>query len=190
MAGVTDHRLIEDRVMVGLSGSKDSWALIRILDVCGGPIDFSQSPSTSIRATGLRAPQADRDLPARGWELRVEHTNIGETIEDILEVDATPCSLCAAPPRRALPSGEDRRRDQDRARITPTISSRRCSSTSSGLAKGDAGPLVSDNGEHVSSALASSSSRARAYARASELPIIGCCCPACGGLAAASESSA
>ena len=42
---ITDYNLIEDgdRVMVGLSGGKDSWALIQILDVLRqrAPIDFS-----------------------------------------------------------------------------------------------------------------------------------------------------
>jgi tRNA 2-thiocytidine biosynthesis protein TtcA len=42
---ISDYRLIEhgDRVMVGLSGGKDSWALLRILDVLRrrAPIEFS-----------------------------------------------------------------------------------------------------------------------------------------------------
>ena len=42
---ITDYNLIEDgdRVMIGLSGGKDSWALIQILDVLKkrAPIDFS-----------------------------------------------------------------------------------------------------------------------------------------------------
>ncbi len=42
---IIEHGLIEegDRVMVGLSGGKDSWALIQILDALQkrAPIDFS-----------------------------------------------------------------------------------------------------------------------------------------------------
>ena len=36
-----------------------------------------------------------RTCEARGWEYRIEHTDIGELIEDILDADQTPCSLCA-----------------------------------------------------------------------------------------------
>jgi tRNA 2-thiocytidine biosynthesis protein TtcA len=44
--------------------------------------------------------------------------------------------------------------------------------------------LVSDNGEHVvvRPLVYVTESEARQYARESSLPIIGCCCPACGDL--------
>jgi tRNA 2-thiocytidine biosynthesis protein TtcA len=44
--------------------------------------------------------------------------------------------------------------------------------------------LVSDNGQHVviRPLVNVLESEARAYAKASGLPIIGCCCPACGDL--------
>jgi tRNA 2-thiocytidine biosynthesis protein TtcA len=36
-----------------------------------------------------------RTCEERGWEYRIEHTSIGEQMDDILEANATPCSLCA-----------------------------------------------------------------------------------------------
>jgi tRNA 2-thiocytidine biosynthesis protein TtcA len=44
--------------------------------------------------------------------------------------------------------------------------------------------LVSDDGKHVviRPLVYTTESEARSYAKASELPIIGCCCPACGDL--------
>src|SRR6187551_1687313 len=97
---ITDFNLVEDgdRIMVGLSGGKDSWALIQVLSVLQqrAPIDFS------IVAVNVDSGYADykhdviaRTCEARGWELRIEHTSIGEVIDEKLDPDQTPCSLCA-----------------------------------------------------------------------------------------------
>src|SRR5712691_11902961 len=97
---IIDFDLIEDgdRVMVGLSGGKDSWALIQTLDVLRrrAPIRFSL---VAVNVdSGYKEYKHDliaRTCEARGWEYRIEHTDIGEVIEDILDADQTPCSLCA-----------------------------------------------------------------------------------------------
>src|SRR6476646_5838351 len=104
---ITEFNLIEDgdRIMVGLSGGKDSWALIQILDVLQkrAPIDFSLvAVNIDSGYEGYEHHKLTETCAARGWELHVEHTNIGETIEDILEVDATPCSLWGRVRRGAL----------------------------------------------------------------------------------------
>src|SRR3954464_15912637 len=83
---IVDHRLIEDgdRVMVGLSGGKDSWALIQILDVLQkrAPIAFSLAAvNIGSGHDGYEHHKLTETCAARGWELHVEHTNIGETIE-------------------------------------------------------------------------------------------------------------
>ena len=97
---ITDHLLVEDgdRVMVGLSGGKDSWALLHILHELrqGAPIDFS---IIAVNVdSGYRDYKHDviaRTCEARGWEYRIEHTTIGNVMDDLLEANATPCSLCA-----------------------------------------------------------------------------------------------
>lgn len=95
-----DFGLIEDgdRIMVGLSGGKDSWALFQALDVIRrrAPIRFSlvavnvDSGYKDFKHDVIRAACEER-----GWELRIEHTTIGDVMDDILEANATPCSLCA-----------------------------------------------------------------------------------------------
>ena len=97
---IVDYSMIEDgdRVMVGLSGGKDSWALLQILDVLRqrAPITFSL---VAVNVdSGYKEYKHDliaKTCVARGWEYRIEHTGIGELIEDILDVNQTPCSLCA-----------------------------------------------------------------------------------------------
>src|ERR671922_2357778 len=86
---ITDYNLIEDgdRVMVGLSGGKDSWALLQILDVLRkrAPIAFSLVAVTVDSGyDGYRHDLISKTCDARGWEYRIVHTEIGETIEDLL----------------------------------------------------------------------------------------------------------
>jgi tRNA 2-thiocytidine biosynthesis protein TtcA len=189
---ITEHGLIEngDRVMVGLSGGKDSWALLQILDVLRkrAPIDFSLVAVTVDSGyTGYRHDLIARACELRGWEYRIEHTEIGETIEDILDANATPCSLCARLRRGVL------------YRIATDIGATKIALGHhlddfietlllnlffAGALKAMPARLVSDNGEHVviRPLVYATEAEARTYAKASELPIIGCCCPACGDL--------
>src|SRR5690606_21158096 len=97
---IHDFRMIEDgdRVMVGLSGGKDSWALMQILDVLRqrAPIRFSLVAINV--ASGYEGHQHERlaeACTARGWEFHRVSTAIGTIIDDKLDADATPCSLCA-----------------------------------------------------------------------------------------------
>jgi tRNA 2-thiocytidine biosynthesis protein TtcA len=189
---ITEHRLIEngDRVMIGLSGGKDSWALIQILDVLQkrAPIDFSLvAVNIDSGYEGYEHHKLTETCAARGWELHVEHTNIGETIEEILDVDATPCSLCARLRRGALYRLATKVGATKIAlghHADDFIETLLLNVFFQGALKAMPARLVSDNGAHVviRPLVYVLESEARAYAKASALPIIGCCCPACGDL--------
>jgi tRNA 2-thiocytidine biosynthesis protein TtcA len=189
---ITDHNLIEDgdRIMVGLSGGKDSWALFQILDVLRkrAPIAFSLvAVNIDSGYEGYEHQKLTETCAARGWELHVEHTSIGETIEEILEDSATPCSLCARLRRGAL----YRLATQVGAtkialghHADDFIETLLLNIFFQGSIKAMPARLVSDTGEHVVIRPLAYvlETEARAYAKASNLPIIGCCCPACGDL--------
>src|SRR6476620_12448297 len=86
---ISDYGLIEDgdRVMVGLSGGKDSWALFQILDVLRkrAPISFSLIGVTVDSGyDGFRHDLISKTCEARGLEYRIVPTEIGEVMEDLL----------------------------------------------------------------------------------------------------------
>ena len=84
---IVDYQMIEDgdRVMVGLSGGKDSWALLQVLDVLRqrAPIRFSL---VAVNVdSGYKEYKHDliaKTCEARGWEYRIEHTSIGDVMDD------------------------------------------------------------------------------------------------------------
>jgi tRNA 2-thiocytidine biosynthesis protein TtcA len=189
---IVDYRMIEDgdRVMVGLSGGKDSWALLNILDVLRqrAPIRFSL---VAVNVdSGYKEYKHDviaRTCESRGWEYRIEHTGIGELIEDILDADQTPCSLCARLRRGVLYRMVT---DVGATKIAlghhadDFIETLLLNLFFAGVLKAMPAKLVSDDGAHVviRPLVLVGEDEARAYTKECGLPVIGCCCPACGDL--------
>ncbi|HZR26935.1 MAG TPA: tRNA 2-thiocytidine(32) synthetase TtcA [Vicinamibacterales bacterium] len=189
---IVDFAMLEDgdRVMVGLSGGKDSWALLQILDVLRqrAPITFSL---VAVNVdSGYKEYKHDliaKTCESRGWEYHIEHTGIGQTIDDILDDGATPCSLCARLRRGVL------------YRMAKSVGATKIALGHhaddfietlllnlffAGSLKAMPAKLVSDDGEHIviRPLVYVGEEEARAYTKERELPIIGCCCPACGDL--------
>jgi tRNA 2-thiocytidine biosynthesis protein TtcA len=189
---IVDYQMIEDgdRIMVGLSGGKDSWALLQILDVLRlrAPVRFSL---VAVNVdSGYKEYKHDliaRTCEARGWEYRIEHTGIGELIEEKLDADQTPCSLCARLRRGVLYRVA---REVGATKIAlghhadDFIETLLLNVFFAGSLKAMPAKLVSDDGAHVvvRPLVMVGEDEARQYAKACELPIIGCCCPACGDL--------
>ena len=187
-----EHQLIEpnDRVMVGLSGGKDSWALLQILDVIRARAPFPFSIVAVNVDSGYKDFKHDvitRTCRERGWEVRIEHTEIGEVMDDLLEANATPCSLCARLRRGVLYRIADEIGATKIAlghHADDFIETLLLNLFFGGSLKAMPARLVSDNDRHVvvRPLVYVSEQEAMDYALASELPIIGCCCPACGDL--------
>jgi tRNA 2-thiocytidine biosynthesis protein TtcA len=188
---ITEHALIEDgdRVMVGLSGGKDSWALLNILDVLRkrAPIAFSLVAVTVDSGyDGYRHDLIASTCEARGWEYRIEHTEIGQVMDDLLD-GATPCSLCARLRRGVLyrlATDVGATKIALGHHLDDFVETLLLNLFFAGALKAMPARLVSDNGEHVviRPLVYVTEAEARRYAKDEALPIISCCCPACGDL--------
>src|SRR5213082_431 len=154
---IVDYHMIDDgdRVMVGLSGGKDSWALLQLLDVLRqrAPIRFSL---VAVNVdSGYKEYKHDliaKTCEARGWEYRIEHTTIGEVMDDLLEANATPCSLCARLRRGVLyriASEVGATKIALGHHLDDFIETLLLNLFFAGALKAMPARLVSDNGEHV-----------------------------------------
>ena len=189
---IVDFNLIEDgdRVMVGLSGGKDSWALMQILDVLRqrAPIRFSiVAVNVDSGYEGYQHQQLTAACAARGWEFHHEHTSIGAVIDDKLDAGATPCSLCARLRRGVLYRWAAKVGATKIAlghHLDDFVETLLLNLFFAGALKAMPARLVSDNQAHVviRPLVYVTEAEARNYARENDLPIIGCCCPACGDL--------
>jgi tRNA 2-thiocytidine biosynthesis protein TtcA len=108
-------------------------------------------------------------------------------IEDKLDADATPCSLCARLRRGVLYRWATKLGATKIAlghHLDDFVETLLLNLFFAGALKAMPARLVSDNGAHVviRPLVYVTESEARAYARENELPVIGCCCPACGDL--------
>src|SRR5205085_1112485 len=121
------------------------------------------------------------------WEYRIEHTGIGQLIDDILDADQTPCSLCARFRRGVLyriASEVGATKIALGHHADDFIETLLLNLFFAGSLKAMPAKLVSDDGRNVviRPLVLVGEDEARAYARECELPIVGCCCPACGDL--------
>lgn len=189
---IIEHRLIEDgdRVMIGLSGGKDSWALLQVLDVLRqrAPIEFSLvAVNVNSGYEGFRHDLITEACAARGWECHIEHTTIGAVMDDILDDNDTPCSLCARLRRGVLyrlAAVHGATKIALGHHLDDFIETALLNLFFQGTLKAMPARLVSDNHQHIviRPLVYVLESEARAYAQESNLPVIGCCCSACGDL--------
>src|SRR5437899_8843445 len=189
---IVDYEMIADgdRVMVGLSGGKDSWALLQLLD------DLRQRAPIRFTLVAVNVDSGYKEYKheliastcqARGWELRIQHTDIGELIDDMLDEGETPCSLCARFRRGVLYriAGEvGATKIALGHHLDDFIETVLLNLFFQGSLKAMPARLVSDNRKHIviRPLVYVTEAEARAYTQECGLPVIGCCCPVCGDL--------
>ncbi len=97
---IQDFRLIGegDRILVAMSGGKDSFAMLHLLDHLRrrAPVGFELVAVTVDQGyRGFRADALERYFRDRGYAYHIERTNIAEVIDDTMPLGDTHCSMCA-----------------------------------------------------------------------------------------------
>lgn len=104
---IADFNLIEnhDRILVALSGGKDSWTLLHILDALRrrAPVSFSLLAVTVHPGfPGFKTEDIEGYLRGQGFEHRIVHAPVHGLIIEKLTPDETPCALCSRMKRGVL----------------------------------------------------------------------------------------
>jgi tRNA 2-thiocytidine biosynthesis protein TtcA len=97
---IQDYRMIEagDRIMVAVSGGKDSYALLDLLERLRrrSPVKFDLLAANVDQGyNGFRSDLIEDHLKAGGHRYHIEMTEIAHTIRDKMDPADTHCSLCA-----------------------------------------------------------------------------------------------
>jgi len=104
---IADFDLIRhgDRILVALSGGKDSWTLLQILENLRrkAPVNFSLVAVTVHPGfPGFQTAGIEAYLAEHGYEHRIVHAPIHQLVLDKLTDDDIPCALCSRIKRGVL----------------------------------------------------------------------------------------
>lgn len=97
---IEDFGMIQDgdRILCGMSGGKDSYAMLHLLDHLRrrAPVRFELLAVTVDQGyRGFQTGVLERYFKDKGYAYHIERTNIAEVIDDTMPLGDTHCSMCA-----------------------------------------------------------------------------------------------
>ena len=177
-----------DRILVALSGGKDSWTLLRVLTRLQerAPVSFSLVAVTVHTGfPGFQTSLIEAYLQEQGYDYRIVRAPVHELMLEKLGPDDTPCSLCARIKRGVLYT---QARELDCTRIAlghhreDFIETLLLNQFYNGKIKAMSPLLTADDGRNIviRPLVYVPEDEIIRYASGAGFPITCCACPACG----------
>ncbi len=187
---IGDFDLIQegDRILVGVSGGKDSYTLLHILDALRrrSPVRYELVAATVDSGfPGFRKEVIARHLEEFGFEYRIASTNAYEIIETKRRPGSSYCSFCARLRRGVLYSLADELGCNKIAlghHLDDFIETLLLNQFYVGSLKAMSPKLQADNGRHtvIRPLVYVEEGEIIRFVRRHNLPVICCACPVCG----------
>lgn len=187
---IGDFKLIEegDRIIVGVSGGKDSYTLLHVLEALRkkSPVRFELiAANIDPGFPGYRTETIAAYLRKQGFKHHMESTRSYEIIEDKLKEGTSYCAFCARLRRGHLYTLADRLDCNKIAlghHLDDFIETLLLNQFFSGKLAAMGAKLEADNGRHtvIRPLVYVEESLIRELSHALDFPVVHCCCPVAG----------
>jgi len=187
---IGDFNLIEagDRIAIGVSGGKDSYSLLHILERLRrrAPIKFELvAVNVDAGYPGYRTAVIEQHLRELGFEYHMETTNSYQVIEEKRRPGSSYCSFCARLRRGVLYTLADKLGCNKIAlghHLDDFIETLLLNQFYVGTLAAMSPKLAADNGRHtvIRPFVYVEEQDIIAFTRANSFPVICCACPVCG----------
>ncbi|WP_305041137.1 tRNA 2-thiocytidine(32) synthetase TtcA [Geoalkalibacter sp.] len=187
---IGDFNLIEDgdRIAVGVSGGKDSYTLLHVLESLRrkAPVRYELvAVNVDAGYPGYRKEVVEEHLRSHGFAYRMQSTNSYEVIEEKRRPGSSYCSFCARLRRGVLYSLADELGCNKIAlghHLDDFIETLLLNQFYVGTLAAMSPKLLADNGRHtvIRPLVYVEEQDIIAFSRRQQLPVICCACPVCG----------